>query len=229
MKNRWISALLLSVAACLLAGAGAAYWLQRPLELGRSAEPLDLSIPAGASARQVAQQLQQAGVQSPDWLLYGWLSHTLAILVTNGFGLVCALYYCSVFLTHDDDAERAKQRQQLSLVAFAVVVLAVFAAVDHVRATPLIGLVASSVSIAVFASPLAQLLNVVRSKSVAALSFPYAVASAVSSGLWSAFGLLAGDGNVYIPNIIAFMLSLAQLSLFLVFGRAAPTGKELAV
>lgn len=73
MKNRWISALLLSVAACLLAGAGAAYWLQRPLELGRSAEPLDLSIPAGASARQVAQQLQQAGVQSPDWLLYGWL------------------------------------------------------------------------------------------------------------------------------------------------------------
>lgn len=163
------------------------------------------------------------------WLLYGWLSHTLAILVTNGFGLVCALYYCSVFLTHDDDAERAKQRQQLSLVAFAVVVLAVFAAVDHVRATPLIGLVASSVSIAVFASPLAQLLNVVRSKSVATLSFPYAVASAVSSGLWSAFGLLAGDGNVYIPNIIAFMLSLAQLSLFLVFGRAAPTGKELAV
>jgi len=43
------------------------YWLQRPLYLNDSpsARPLDLSIPAGASARQVAQQLQQAGVPGP--------------------------------------------------------------------------------------------------------------------------------------------------------------------
>ena len=70
-----MTALVAGISACALAGAAAAYWLQRPLYLNDSpsAQPLDLTIPAGASARQVAQQLQQAGVQSPDWLLQGWL------------------------------------------------------------------------------------------------------------------------------------------------------------
>jgi solute carrier family 50 protein (sugar transporter) len=161
------------------------------------------------------------------WLLYGWLSHTLAILVTNGYGFVCALYYCSVFLTYDDDAERAKQRQQLGAVAAFVLFVAVYAARDHVTATPIVGLLASSFAIAVFASPLAQIVHVVKTKSVALLSFPFAVASVVSSGLWTAFGVLAGDGNVYVPNSIAFLLSCAQLSLFALYGRSAPKTLEV--
>lgn len=62
------------LAVAVMAAAGAAWWLHRPLDLaGAGSAPLDLSIPAGSSARQVAQQMHDAGVRTPSWLLYGWL------------------------------------------------------------------------------------------------------------------------------------------------------------
>lgn len=62
------------LAAAAMAVAGAAWWLHRPLDLtGAGSAVLDLSIPAGSSARQVAQQMHDAGVSTPAWLLHGWL------------------------------------------------------------------------------------------------------------------------------------------------------------
>ena len=62
------------LAVAVMAAAGAAWWLHRPLELaGAGSAPLDLNIPTGSSARQVAQQMHDAGVRAPSWLLYGWL------------------------------------------------------------------------------------------------------------------------------------------------------------
>jgi UPF0755 protein len=57
----------------VLAVAGGLYWLNRPLplQLGQS-DVLDVSIPAGTSARGVAQALVQSGVDTPEWLLFGW-------------------------------------------------------------------------------------------------------------------------------------------------------------
>lgn len=54
-----------------LAGALAYNWLQRPLPLA-GGEPLEVTIPAGASSRAVAQQLTAAGVQTPPDVLYAW-------------------------------------------------------------------------------------------------------------------------------------------------------------
>lgn len=57
-----------------MAAAGAAWWLHRPLDLtGSAAAPLDLSIPPGSSARQIGQQIHDAGVTAPAWLLHVWL------------------------------------------------------------------------------------------------------------------------------------------------------------
>ena len=57
-----------------MAAAGAAWWLHRPLDLVVAGpEPLDLVIPAGSSARQVGQQINDAGVRTPAWLLHVWL------------------------------------------------------------------------------------------------------------------------------------------------------------
>ena len=47
------------------------YWLSQPLPLATAAgEPLDLRIPAGASSRQIAQQVHDAGVRAPTILLH---------------------------------------------------------------------------------------------------------------------------------------------------------------
>jgi UPF0755 protein len=60
---------LIGVLAALLAlGVGGYIWLQQPLEL--AAESVDLSIEPGTSPRELAQQIQQAGVAVQPSLLY---------------------------------------------------------------------------------------------------------------------------------------------------------------
>ena len=54
-----------------LASAGVGYdWLNRPMEMPSSG--LDLSIEPGASAKDVAANVAQAGVRVQPFLLYGW-------------------------------------------------------------------------------------------------------------------------------------------------------------
>jgi len=56
------------LAALLALGAGAYVWLQQPMEM--AAESVDLSIEPGTSPRDIAQQVQQAGVSVQPALLY---------------------------------------------------------------------------------------------------------------------------------------------------------------
>lgn len=71
VKKWWVSALL-AIALIGLATLGSAgWWLVSPLPLpAAQGEPLDLSIPAGASARQIAQRIHDAGVNTPALLLH---------------------------------------------------------------------------------------------------------------------------------------------------------------
>jgi UPF0755 protein len=57
----------------LALAAGAAYlfwWLEQPLPLAKS--NVQFSVPAGTSARGVAERMHKAGVQTNPWLLYAW-------------------------------------------------------------------------------------------------------------------------------------------------------------
>jgi UPF0755 protein len=74
VKKWWVWALL-AIALVGVSTLGAVrYWLARPLPLAAaSGEPLDLRIPAGASARQIAQRIHDAGVQTPALLLHALL------------------------------------------------------------------------------------------------------------------------------------------------------------
>jgi UPF0755 protein len=68
---KWLVLAVLGLA--LVAGGAAFVWLQRPLPLALRGEPaLDVVVPPGASARNVARALHQAGVQLPEGWLYGW-------------------------------------------------------------------------------------------------------------------------------------------------------------
>lgn len=61
--------LLLMLAACVAAG-GAAWWLNRPLDL--AADRVEVSIEPGTAPRGIAQAWVRAGVQAPPLMLYEW-------------------------------------------------------------------------------------------------------------------------------------------------------------
>lgn len=68
---RGVKRLLLWLVAGLMATVGlAAWWLNRPLDMGEAT--VELSIEAGATPRQIAQGWVDAGVQTSPWLLYEW-------------------------------------------------------------------------------------------------------------------------------------------------------------
>lgn len=62
---------ILALLAAVAAGGAGLWWLERPLPLGGET-PLLVEVPAGSSARGVAQRLSRAGVQVPPLLLEAW-------------------------------------------------------------------------------------------------------------------------------------------------------------
>ena len=135
------------------------------------------------------------------------LTRTLTIVVVNGVGLIGSAYFCHAFVSLSSlDAQR-RQRQQLAVVCSVGLLCLLLGYYNHVVATPVIGLYASLLSIMVFASPLAQISVVLRTKSVATLSFSLACASTLSCTAWCAFGLLIADNNVRLLSQRARVLS----------------------
>jgi UPF0755 protein len=70
----WPRVLLVALGLWLLAVAGVATWLHRPMLAGLAPGAVaDIRIEKGASARQVVQALRDIGVSAPEWWLLGWL------------------------------------------------------------------------------------------------------------------------------------------------------------
>ena len=66
----WRAFALLSLLVVLAVAGGAAWWLNRPLDL--AAESVEVSIELGTPPREIAQAWVQAGVRAPPLLLYEW-------------------------------------------------------------------------------------------------------------------------------------------------------------
>jgi len=66
----WRALAALVLLAMGAAAGGAAWWLNRPLEL--AADTVELSVELGTSPREIAQAWVQAGVQASPLLLYEW-------------------------------------------------------------------------------------------------------------------------------------------------------------
>ena len=66
----WRAFAVLSLLVVLGAAGGAAWWLNRPLDL--AAESVEVSIELGTPPREIAQAWVQAGVRAPPLLLYEW-------------------------------------------------------------------------------------------------------------------------------------------------------------
>jgi len=73
--------------------------------------------------------------------------------------------------------------------------------------------------IILFASPLAVIQQVIKTKSAASIPLPFTLASLVSCVAWFVLGWWrANDFNIYFPNVLGFSCSVAQLLLKAMYG-----------
>jgi solute carrier family 50 protein (sugar transporter) len=105
--------------------------------------------------------------------IYGFLTRTLTIVSVNAYGTVASAYFIAVFFSYSSAEQQQSESRQIAIVLATGLACLLFGLYDHVTATPVIGLLASALSIAFFASPLAQMSQVIRTKSVESMSFGY--------------------------------------------------------
>lgn len=79
------------------------------------------------------------------------------------------------------------------------------------------GYICCTITVLFFAAPCCMLMDVFRKKSTDMLPLPLILMSFIGSVQWFAFGLIANDLFLQIPNLLGAMLSGTQLALFCVY------------
>mmetsp|Transcript_14923 Transcript_14923/g.26560 ORF Transcript_14923/g.26560 Transcript_14923/m.26560 type:complete len:311 (+) Transcript_14923:65-997(+) len=144
-------------------------------------------------------------------LSYAIQVHNTSILCCNLWGLAAQI----LFLSSARFANQTKGAWLIYGMQMTVVLnvgLYFFAAILPMT---LLGHLITLFNIVLFASPLAKLGDVLRTRSAASLPVAIIAVTFVSNGLWTMFGILIEDQVVLLPSLLGFMLSTFQVLLIL--------------
>mmetsp|Transcript_2138 Transcript_2138/g.2960 ORF Transcript_2138/g.2960 Transcript_2138/m.2960 type:complete len:269 (-) Transcript_2138:23-829(-) len=151
------------------------------------------------------------------WTSYGLLNGQTTVWLSNGIGLVFALFYFvqfARFAPKEESSTSLPRSVKQHIEGSALIAGSTLVAVTTEHANEVIGIMAVALCLALFASPLAALKNVLASKSAESIPFPQSAATTINCLLWSTVGIFdLGDPFIAIPNSIGLLLGLLQLSL----------------
>jgi uncharacterized protein with PQ loop repeat len=144
------------------------------------------------------------------------LTRTMTIIFVNGYGILLSAYCCVAFISLSAPEVQSTYIRNVSIVLFVGLACLVASYYDHVTFTPIVGYYASFLSVSVFAAPLAEIMQVFRTRSVETISFNIAVVSMLSCTFWCLFGVLISDNNVWrARRALVSLLTLRTHFLFL--------------
>ena len=152
----------------------------------------------------------------------GLLKKDNKIWAPNLFGLFCSLNYFYKFTKHTPKSASnlpgtVSQHFNYSALFITFTTL-VATTLGTELASNLIGRLGVIVCIVLFASPLAALKTVIQTKSAKSIPLPFTLTCILNCFLWTVYGLDIKDFNVYFPNLLGLMSSLAQFALILMYG-----------
>ncbi|XP_018339906.1 PREDICTED: sugar transporter SWEET1 isoform X2 [Trachymyrmex septentrionalis] len=103
-------------------------------------------------------------------------------------------------------------------VTIFVVIFLVYAQMEHPANIEFrFGIVVTVLLLLLIAAPLAHLKNVIKTKNTEILPFPLIFMGTLVSFQWLLYGLIIDNVFIIFQNAIGFILSIAQLSLFVIF------------
>lgn len=146
------------------------------------------------------------------WSIYGILKWDMTVLLPNGTGLLAGLWCSLVYHKYCDHVPRKLYYTGVVAVCFALYF-------GYIRNDSYIGYLGCFLAVLVMGSPLATLRTVVSDRSTASLPFWTSLSGWFNSLSWLAYGIIvADDPYIYGPNLLGFVLSSVQLSLFIAYG-----------
>ncbi|VDO62615.1 unnamed protein product [Heligmosomoides polygyrus] len=160
-----------------------------------------------------------AFVSCAFWLQYGVLKQDHVVIFVNVVGFLLQGCYLAYYYSMTRNPKLLKKVIAAELVAIAVMLYVVnYAGLKDSGREPL-GLICVVLNIASIGAPLFQVGEVIRTKNSESLPLPLCLACFAVSLQWLLYGILVNDYVIQVPNYIATLLSLIQLSLFVIYPR----------
>ncbi|KVI01571.1 SWEET sugar transporter [Cynara cardunculus var. scolymus] len=169
------------------------------------------------------------------WIYYALLKSNVMLLITiNSVGCFIETVYICFFLFYAPKKARVKltksnlvmQMESLKLIVLLIVV-------GFGLIVVLTQFLASGVTRGVIVNswmdlppPLGVLRQVIRTKSVEYMPILLSVALTLSAVMWFFYGLLLGDFNIAIPNVLGFTFGIIQMILYLVYRNKKSVSNE---
>ncbi|KAK3418641.1 hypothetical protein EUGRSUZ_H04550 [Eucalyptus grandis] len=163
------------------------------------------------------------------WSFYGILKPGgLLVLTVNAAGAIMQFIYVTLFLIY---APKDKRIQLMKLVALldvgfpgVVVAVTLLAIHGNMRLT-VVGILCAALTIGMYASPLAVMRTVIKTKSVKYMPFFLSFFLFLNATVWSIYAVLVKDFYIGVPNGIGFILGSAQLILYAIYKNQSAASK----
>ncbi|XP_073408457.1 sugar transporter SWEET1 isoform X1 [Dendrobates tinctorius] len=154
-------------------------------------------------------------VNNLGWLYYGILKKDWTLITVNSIGASLQSLYIVAFIVYTSDKRHPLSQVLLSLGVLILAYTYFYLWIPDVDARlNQLGLFCSVFTISMYLSPMADLAQIIRSKSTKCLSFPLTVTTLLTSTSWVLYGLQRRDPYIMVPNFPGIVTSILRLWLF---------------
>ncbi|XP_066310823.1 bidirectional sugar transporter SWEET4-like [Miscanthus floridulus] len=148
------------------------------------------------------------------WTFYGTVHpDSTFVIIINCLGMVIEGIYVGIYIWFSDGVVRQNARSVLLVLLVPVVLVS---GLGFGWTHKVFGYAGVASGIIMYGSPLSITKRVVETGSVENLSLSMASACLVNSSLWTAYAFMSKPYDLYIaiPNVLGWVLAVAQLSLY---------------
>jgi len=152
------------------------------------------------------------------WLRYGLLKNDRTVIFINLVGLSLEIVYTLYYYVYTIRKGSLNQMLLISLATCAAMLIYIDGmAPPYDTAVAHLGMMCLTLNILNFGAPLASMKEVMRTKSTETLPGPLIFANLIVAFQWFLYGYLVDDIYMKVPNVIGIILSLIQLSFFVIY------------
>ncbi|KAL8230494.1 hypothetical protein R6Q57_000272 [Mikania cordata] len=160
------------------------------------------------------------------WIYYAFLKTNVMLLITiNSVGCFIETLYICFFLFYAPKKARMESLKLIILlivVGFGLIVVLTQFLASGVTRGVIVGWICLVFSLCVFVAPLGVVRQVIKTKSVEYMPILLSVALTLSAVMWFFYGLLLGDFNIAIPNVLGFTFGVIQMILYFMYKNKKP-------
>nr|GEW03564.1 SWEET sugar transporter [Tanacetum cinerariifolium] len=164
------------------------------------------------------------------WIYYALLKSNVMLLITiNSVGCIIETFYICFFLFYAPKKARMECLKLIVLlivVGFGLIVVLTQFLASGVTRGVIVGWICLVFSLCVFVAPLGVLRQVIKTKSVEYMPILLSVALTLSAVMWFFYGLLLGDFNIAVPNVLGFTFGIIQMILYFLYKNKKPISNK---